>query len=480
VGQGALVMCTRADKESAHSGYDRWMKICIGLVAATGFWLAWRKYSFFNGETNDITIYSYAFAQTMRGRFFPLPDAGTLLGNHLNLVILLWLPVYAVWQSFFSLMLYQSLMLAWSSWPVYLLAKGVLRNGRAALLLGLTFLFFPTIVSQHVNQIHDDQFALPFLMYAIYYYWRKDFTKFMAMVVLACLGKETVAITTAAFGIQSLVTRRSWKWVVMPLVFSAGYFALALKLFISVLAGHGASLYTQTKYLDAYGNTPAEVVHTFLSRPGHVLEIMFANDKLVYLGKTLLPVLYVLPFLSLCVLIVLPNLLLNLIGSNTAFLVIPWHYNVLLGGAMVAASVFGISRIAGQSQSTATLLAGLTTLLAIVSFGNWFQLNEYTLKPHNASLKKIVELIPKTASVVSPTPMLAEFSNRPKLTSAYTMLIVHKNSDWLSDFDYVVLDGNWRNYEAIGQVPMYELLRTSTVHRAIFFENNTIVFERIR
>ena len=147
---------------------DTWMWGCIVLALAVFYHLAYLKYSYFNGDTNDLTVFAYAFAHTFKGRFLPAYFTNAnLLQLHPNCILLLWLPVYAVWRSFYSLLFYQSVMLTVSAWPVYLLARHVLKNNGSALLIGVAFLLFPTIASQHVNQIHDDQFALPFPEFAV-------------------------------------------------------------------------------------------------------------------------------------------------------------------------------------------------------------------------------------------------------------------------------------------------------------------------
>ena len=299
---------------------------CIVLATLGFFGLAWQKYRNFNGDSHDVAVFSYAFSQTMQGKFLPVYFAdSSLIGCHPNWIVLLWLPVYACWRSFYSLLFFQSCMLTVAAWPFYLLAKHILKNGFAALALGVSFLIFPAIASQHVNQIHDDQFALPFLMFAFYFFVREDFKKFALAMVLACLAKETIAFTTAMFGLYALCLRRPAKWVAWPIAFSVIYFAVAMKLLTSGVTGMGASLYTHTKYLEAYGKSPTEVLGTFATKPGFVLQMMFAEPKLDYLSKLLMPVLYVLPFFSLGALVSMPNLLLNLLSSNSAMTVIYWH-----------------------------------------------------------------------------------------------------------------------------------------------------------
>src|SRR5271154_2411465 len=100
---------------------DAVMWACIAAAFLFFFHLAYQKYAYFNGETNDLTIFAYAFAQTFKGRFLPVYfSPGNLMGLHPNIILALWLPVYAVWRSFYSLLFYESVMLTISAWPLYL------------------------------------------------------------------------------------------------------------------------------------------------------------------------------------------------------------------------------------------------------------------------------------------------------------------------------------------------------------------------
>lgn len=468
---------------------DALMWGCIGAALLFFFRLAYRKYAYFNGETNDLTVFAYAFAHTFKGSFLPVYfTKGNLLGLHPDFILLLWLPVYAVWRSFYSLLFYQSLMLTISAWPLYLLAKRVLLNDRAALLVGITFLLFPTIASQHVNQFHDDQFALPFILFAFYYYHLQDFRKFMFFIVAACLAKESITITTAAFGVYALFERRPWKWVVAPLVFSAAFLITAVKIMTSGVTGIGSGLYTGTTYLDAYGKTPGEVIKTFLTRPGFVFQTVFAPPKLDYLWKLFLPVLYLLPLLSFAIIVSLPNLFLNLVASNPAMTVIPWHYGIILGTTLITSSVFGIKRLADWfPQHASKLVIGLPAAMVVCSLIGlqfWYQSEDYQPKPYQATLEHVLAMIPPDASVLCPTPMSAHFANQPKVLSAYSLLVVDKKPEQLTDYDFIILDGNWRNYEAIGQMQLVKLFNENPSlqqrFRTVLHEDNVFVLQQVK
>jgi hypothetical protein len=145
-------------------------RILLSLIAASTLvftWLACRQFHGFSTETNEITYYSYALFHTSSERFLPLYFMeGNLLGAHPNIFMVLLLPIYKLVPTVELLFLAQSLLLSVSAWPLYLLLKRQVDDTVTALLFTAAYLMFPPVVSQHLNQIHDDQFANVWLLLA--------------------------------------------------------------------------------------------------------------------------------------------------------------------------------------------------------------------------------------------------------------------------------------------------------------------------
>ena len=262
----------------------------------------------------------------------------------------------------------------------------------------------------------------------------------------------------------------------------------AIKIMTSGVTGIGSGLYSGTTYLDAYGKTPVEVLKTFLTRPGFVFQTVFAPPKLDYLRKLLLPVLCLLPLLSFAIIVSLPNLLLNLVASNSAMTVIPWHYSIILGATLVTASIFGIKRLAdGLPQHAGKLVIGPPGAMAVCSLIGlqfWYRSEDYQPKPYQATLEHVLAMIPPDAAVLCPTPMSAHFANQPRVLSAYALLLRDKKPEQLTDYDFIILDGNWRNYEAIGQMQLVNLFNENPSlqqrFRMVFHEDNVYVLQQVR
>ncbi|MEI6083866.1 MAG: DUF2079 domain-containing protein [Verrucomicrobiota bacterium] len=470
---------------------DRIVLVIIGVFTVVFGALACLQFHNFSTETNEITYFSYALSHTDATHLLPLYFMkGSLLGAHPNILFLLLLPIYKVMPSVEMLLILQSLLLSASAWPLYLLLRRKINDGVAALFFTVAYLSFPPVISQYLNQIHDDQFANLWLILAAYYFVDGRFWRFLIPLALVCLTKEYFSLTAAMFGLWALLEHRSWKWVVTPVAVGISYFVFASKFFIPWVGGLSAKRYSTLEYLDVYGKSPGEIMKTMLTNPSLVFQTTFSPQKLQYLLKLLGPVCLLLPFLSAAAVLCLPNLAMNLVGTNSAFLVMPWHYGVFLGSALfiaVACSLTTLTRLTGRlfgKPVNLRILGAVVIGLNLVGTTMWLDTSRFKPVPQQAILRKVLENIPKTAAVLCPSPMLAHFSHHRAVISAYSLLVIDKKPEQLIDYDYIVLDGNWRNYEAIGQVQLVKLFNEDPQwqqrFRTVLQENNVYVLEQVK
>jgi hypothetical protein len=115
----------------------------------------------------------------------------------------------------------------------------------------------------------------------------------------------------------------------------------------------------------------------------------------------------------------------------------------------------------------------------------WLDTSKFTPLPQREVLQRVVDMIPRDAAVICPSPMLAHFSDHRAVISAYSLLVTkNKAPERLPDYDYIVLDGNWRNYEAIGQVALVQQLKKDPELQrrfpVVFQESNVYVLRKVR
>jgi uncharacterized membrane protein len=463
--------------------------VLLGAYTLVMFGLACRKYNVMNSDTGDMAMVVNSFWYTIHGRMFYSPYIGmSFLGNHAALILFLFVPFYWVAPSIYTLFFLQSTMIALSGVPFFLIARRVVESKRAALLLTIGYLFYPTVVANHVDQIHVEHLALPFLLGALYLFLEQQFWPFVIFALLGMTGQENLALTVGFFGVYAAVKRRGLRWILTPMALALVYGLFVFKVVLPHFAS--GSGYLPAHYFGALGKTPGDVAKTVVTQPWKLIGQVWDLDRGLYLLKMLQPVLWIAPLCSWEFLLALPSLGVNLVVEEPAFRVIPWHYGPTVGAFLCVAAVFGIKRLAQAMERRWKLaqaqfaLAFATCAVSVSSWVLWFNVGEYLPHAYYPTLQRAVEKVPPEKSVLAPVSMLAHFANRqypfhrmqfdPNLPMAAT-----RPREKMYSMDYVILDGNERRFPM--EIVTRELVMsywTNTNYQLIFNENNVFVFRR--
>jgi uncharacterized membrane protein len=461
----------------------------LALYAFAFFLLAARRYNVMNSNSGDSSVIINAFWNTLHGRFFYSIDQGmSHFGVHVTPAILVALPFYWLVPSAYTLLLLQSVVIAAAGIPFFLLARKVLETDRGAWLMTIAFLFYPTVVTNHVNQIHWEYWALPYVIGAVYYLEQKRFWPFVLFALLTMTGQESMPLTAGMFGVYAAVRRRGIKWVITPMAMALTYGIFIFKVVIPYFAGaHG---YIVAHYFGDLGSSPGELIKTCLTQPWRVVAQMWDLDRGLYLIKMLQPLLWVAPLLCWEILFALPSLGISLLVNESAFRVIPWHYNPTSGALLCVAAVYGVRRLSALAESRWRWLPGQLGLafsigvLSISSWPLWLNIEDYLSTPYEDTQHKVLALIPRDASVLSPVTMRAHFADRPIAVLQLQFDPHHPMDDlWprekMYDLDYIILDGNERRFpEDMVTRDLVMSYYTNTNYELLLNENNVFVFRR--
>jgi uncharacterized membrane protein len=462
--------------------------IFLAAYTLVFFALAARKFNVMNSNTGDMAMVLNAFWHTLHGKLFYSPYIGmSYLGNHAALILLLFVPFYWVAPSAYTLLFLQSLTIAASGLPFYFIARKVYAEHRVALLLAIAFLFYPTVVTNHVDQIHVEHLALPFLLAAFYFFVTEKYWFFVIFALLGMMGQENLPLTVGFFGVYAAVKRRNWKWIVTPVALALVYGLFVFKVFLPHFSG---GQYLPAHYFGALGETPGDVVKTVLTQPWKLFEQVWNLERGLYLLKIFQPLLWITPLFAWEFLLVLPSLGVNLVVDEPAFRVIPWHYGPTVGAFLCVAAVFGVKKLSeilerrwkiAQAQFA---LAFAICAVSVASWPLWLNIGEYLPHGYYPTLKRAKELIPPEKSVVAPVSMLAHFANRQYPFHQMQFDPNHPMSaTWprekMYTMDYIILDGNERRFpQEIVTRDLVMSFYTNANYELIFNENNVFVFRR--
>ncbi|MGA2220803.1 MAG: DUF2079 domain-containing protein [Verrucomicrobiia bacterium] len=472
----------------------RKLLLWLGGYTVFFFVLAWRKYAVMNSNSGDAWAMIEAFNCTLRGKLMYIPTYEmSYLGNHASLIVLWVVPLFWLLPTAPTLYFAQSLSIGLSGIPFYLLSRKVLDDRRAASLLTAAYLFYPTVVTMHVDQLHLEVFGLPFLMAAAYFFFEARFFPFVIFALLGMMGQENLPFTVAAFGVYAAVRRRNIKWIVVPILLAAIYEVFALKVFMPYFAGpEGMSA---VAYHTLLGLPPKEFIHAALTNPLPLLAYLTDAEHVFYLMQVFQPLLWVAPLLAPEFLLVVPALGMNL-ALDSASRVIAWHYGLATGAFLCVATIFGVRNISQVLEARWNLaharlmLSACICALCIASWPFWLEPSQFATHAYYPTLEKVLALIPPDKSVLAPMSMIAHFSDREdsRLQACFSPEVTRKSQlrgflvwpqEDMYKMDYVIFDANDRRFPPnVATRDLVMSYYTNTNYQLVFNENNVFVFRR--
>lgn len=166
------------------------------------------RHEMFKTYAWDLGIFNQAFWTTLyHGRiFYSTPEqlinpSGVFFGIHFSPILFVILPIYAIYPTPQTLLIFQSFILALGSIPIYKLSMHVLKNRTASILFVLAYLLYPPMHGINVTDFHVQAF-LPFLfLFSMYFLEKQNWKMYLVFIFLALTCEEHVAFIVLFIGL---------------------------------------------------------------------------------------------------------------------------------------------------------------------------------------------------------------------------------------------------------------------------------------
>ena len=273
----------------------------------------------------DSAMYEEHLWNLLHGKGFRsyLDNGRLFLGEHVQVIHLLLIPLYSLWPSHVLLELCQSLALAAGAIPVFRLAERHTSSRRAGVLLACAYLlYFPMQfldIAIDLKTFRPNSFEIPFLLFALEAWERGRTRSLLAWLFLALLCQEDAAPVIAPLGVwialrghrvmdcgswivdrgshsrrltQSTTTAGSRSTSVSLgtalALFGVVYTVLVIKVVLPYFRGGDDVHFAQ--YFSDLGGSTGEIVRNAFSRPGLFLGKFFNVESTVFALALLMPV----------------------------------------------------------------------------------------------------------------------------------------------------------------------------------------------
>lgn len=436
------------------------------------------KYNNFLYNGFDLAIFNQVFFNTANGNLFGLTiHPHSYLGDHFAPLILLLSPLYSIFSSAKFLLILQSLILASSVLPFYLIAKNIFKNNFYPFILSLIFLINPIIWNINLFDFHILPFAIFFLLFAFYFYQQKKFLYFSIFTLLALSVREDVSLVVFIFGFLPFLKNKNWKnisatikanlkWIIFPITISLFWFFAAMKIGSHFNPDSSYKFLIYYQWIGASENS-IELIFNILKHPLKIILHLFTLGNLGMIFAFALPFAFLIFFSKKYLLLAIGPFIQIVLGApGGGNFIFQSHYASLFLPALAISFLYGFKnflkfrkikiskyqnlnklnnknslfKIIIKDKIILLIFFIVTIIYANLSLGptiGFIKINKNNFENEKNINQTMIDKIPPDASIVTTYNFLSSLSNREKIYSLYYAFLGKKQ---FSNQDYILPD----------------------------------------
>ena len=382
--------------------------------------------NFFTGRF-DLGNMEQAVWNTINGRIFLFTNPDGIapisrLAFHADFILILLAPFYFVWEHAKSLLLIQTVVLAFGAIYVYLISKQLIKDKTLSLVLSASYLINPSVQLVNLYDFHPVVLATTLLLGAYYYLINKKYFLFSVFLLLASLAKEQMWVVTAIFGVYIFVIHKKKLAGSLLSVISLAIFYIIVSQIIPSF--HGKEHFALSYYSE-FGSSPFEIIRNIIFSPNLVLTAIFSQSSLDYLLKIFLPFGFLPFFNPFSLVFTIPDFAINLLSNNIQLRQIYYQYTAVITPFLFISTIYAIRLIAKKSKLFSfrffTWYIFFFTLLAAyhtgpLPFAKFPNVSVFTKQlSYRDEINKTLKKIPQSASVAATNNIGSHLARRELL-----------------------------------------------------------------
>jgi uncharacterized membrane protein len=364
-----------------------------------------------------------------------------LHAEHAHFFLILLAPLWMLFQSPFTLLFVDLMLMCSMAIPIYLIARKEFKSTLLPLVLVIATLFYFGIQRALEHEFHEANLIAPLFLWTFYALYKEKFKWYILGIFVLLMSKESSPIWTIFLGFYTIFFSRKYLLGGLVILASLIYFPLVIGWIIPNLLGNG--VYQHFSFKDL-GSTPGEVVKSILVNPVYTLRILLApsdtylnnigdNQGLItamtHMKQNTLSQMYgSFGFLSLfspkILFLSLPMIGERFLNSDDWRWSIYLYYNVSFLPVLALGTIFGIKNLAKFTiiQKSPNFIIFISFFILSMSFlvnpkkqpmlSNIFQDNFLTFTEKEKTIWELTHLIPKNATLQTQSTILPFFAHR--------------------------------------------------------------------
>lgn len=415
---------TQSIDSTAHTEDTRLRDLFWILIMASAWALAFAAYSLilhqlFRSTSLDMALHTQILWNLLQGRFMETSFfAYSFAGNHFWPGFYLLLPVYRFF-GLHGIIVLQSVVISFSAFPAYWLAKDITNSRAWSFALALAFLLQPTLSIGVTFDYHLELFSVPFALAALLGL-RRNAIWFWPSWLIAVAFYELTALVFLFLGVGLLFVQGRRKTGLLLTTLCLVYVGVVFLLVMPHFRGVTAIPHWEQRYAHL-GSDPAQAIFNIIRNP--IQSFADASDfRDIARWRYLLAAFAFLPLLSLKHLLpAAPLLLALLLNSYSVSKDIRFGYFAPVLPFLFLAAAYGVTRFK-TIRFAQKKLSGLRGPMVLVTCSIlvflYFQFNRpirkqpFSVRPNLATLNDVKQMIPEEASLSADNHLGPHYAER--------------------------------------------------------------------
>ncbi|MCF6149647.1 MAG: DUF2079 domain-containing protein [Candidatus Kuenenia sp.] len=426
-----------------------------------------------------------------------------LINGHFSPIFLIHACFYKVFPSALTLLILQTVTIALSSIPIYLISVRNLRNNKLSLAVVVIFFLFPAVEYNNLFDFHPDHAFIPLILFCFYFLETNRNGWFFFTAVLAMLIKEPYLLAVAALGLYTMIRHRWHKTGLCISLLSIMLFFAHVKIILPhYCGGINPVIEAQGGSYSYLGSGISGMLKTLILSPLVVIKAFISLKKVLFVYVLLVPLLFIPMISPIPLACAIPPLAIQLLSAAPLHYAINNQYSASMVPFVFLSFIYGLKKLVHCNfmhqnlrkfrilQKPEIIIVGvlivslyfnIMTGASPFSYLFWnykkiinpHSLNNYLVSRHDKAIQHAVDVIPDGASVCAQNSVYA--SRMAKRDTFYVFPYKYETAD------YVVLDEKRLKYVGDGinashyDTLLQEIPRTHTI---IFQKDGIYLFRK--
>lgn len=414
------------------------------------------RHLFFQSSAWDLGIFMQSlYTTSFHGKIFAytleqpvVNPSGSFFGIHFSPILFLLVPLYRLAPFAETLLILQSFILAIGAFVLYLISHHIIENRFASFSLGISYLLYTPLHAVNWFDFHVQAFIPLFFFLMFYFYLKKEYEmSFLFVILLLCIV-EMVPILVFPFGLYCLISNRENKKV---MIYSVAIMCASIAFFLlaSLVKSSLNPMYSNTYGAwQIWGSNIPQIIMNVVTKPVETLTYfltVFPLEKALYFLWLTVP-LFLIPLLARkeFIFLAMPWIALTFLSTYTGYFV--YHYGAFVIPQIFISTVYGLKQISNFSDNATikkslifryskwVLIGTIIAFLLISPFGIVPQVKSVYVhglpenSSHKETLRQILQLIPRNASIYTSFHIAPHLANRLEL---YAHAVPDKPPDYI-------------------------------------------------